>query len=96
MSSDTDQSASDTPSISTLEVGKVSVSPAEYRLIKYDAADVAGVTTRMADVLGIANPIRVLVDETTAHRASTHRFDGAGRRQLKGFADPIALLALKR
>ena len=55
--------------------------------------ELVNLASRMAD---LAVPGEVLVDEATAHRALTHRFDGAGRRQLKGFADPIALLALQR
>ncbi len=47
------------------EAGRVRVSPAEFRLIKYDAGAIAAVTTEMAELLGVPNPIRVLVDETT-------------------------------
>lgn len=52
--------------VDTLTVGKVSVSPAEFRLIKYDAGVIAGVLAEMAELLGIANPIHLIVDETSA------------------------------
>lgn len=55
--------ATDAPD--ALEVGRVSVSPAEFRLIKYDAETIAGVLTEMADLLGVPNPIQLMVDETT-------------------------------
>ena len=47
------------------EAGRVKVFPAEFRLVTYDAAAIAAVTTEMAELLGVPNPIKVLVDETT-------------------------------
>jgi hypothetical protein len=48
-----------------LEVGRVSVTPAEFRLVHYDAATIAEIATEMAARLGVPNPIRIVVDETT-------------------------------
>ena len=50
---------------STRTDGKVSVSPAEFTLIQYDAEVIAGVVTAMAELLGVANPVHLLIDETT-------------------------------
>jgi hypothetical protein len=44
---------------------KVTVSPAEFSLVKYDAAEIAQIVTELAEQFGIANPIHVVVDETT-------------------------------
>lgn len=38
-----------------------------------------------------AGPQELLVTEELAHAAPTSRFDPAGRRMVKGFADPIAV-----
>ena len=44
---------------------KVTVSPEEFSFVKYDAADIAAIVAELAERLEIANPIRVVVDETT-------------------------------
>ena len=62
--------------VDTLTVGKVSVSPAEYRLIKYDATEIAGIVAEMAELLGVANPIRLIVDETSALSKISAEVDG--------------------
>ena len=41
-----------------------------------------------------AIPGEVLVDAAVAERATGHLVEGAGRRQLKGFADPLPLWSL--
>lgn len=44
---------------------KVTVTPEEFRLIRYDSAEIAAVVEDLATLLGMANPIHVVVDETT-------------------------------
>lgn len=44
---------------------KVTVTPEEFHLIKYEASAIAAVVTELAELLGVTNPIHVVVDETT-------------------------------
>ena len=44
---------------------KVTVSPEEFSFVKYDAAEIAALVGELAEQLEIANPIRVVIDETT-------------------------------
>lgn len=57
------------PSITTATAGvstaKVTVSPEEFTFVKYDATEIATIVAELAAQLEIANPIRVIVDETT-------------------------------
>lgn len=46
-------------------MAKVTVSPEEFTFVKYDAAVIAAIVAELAEQLEIANPIRVVVDETT-------------------------------
>ena len=64
------------PEADTLTVGKVSVSPAEFRLIKYDASVIAEVLSEMAELLGVANPIHLIIDETSALAKISAEVDG--------------------
>ncbi len=57
-----DVSTSTAPRAST---AKVSVSPEEFIFVKFDATEIAAVVAELAEGLGIANPIHVVVDETT-------------------------------
>jgi hypothetical protein len=50
---------------STASTAKVTVSPAEFIFVAYDAAEIAAVVAELAERLEVANPIRVVVDETT-------------------------------
>lgn len=52
---------------------------------------IVNLAARMAD---LAVPNEVLVDEPTAAAATDETFEPAGRRQLKGFSQPLALLSL--
>ena len=45
--------------------GKVTVTPEEFSFVKYDAAEIAALVGELAAQLEIANPIQVVVDETT-------------------------------
>ena len=44
---------------------KVTVSPDEFTFVKYDASEIAASVAELAEQLERANPIRVIVDETT-------------------------------
>jgi hypothetical protein len=55
----------DTPTASPTSAAKVTVSPEEFAFVKYDAAEIAAIVADLAEQLEIANPIRVVVDETT-------------------------------
>jgi len=49
----------------TLVAGKVTVSPAQFVQVKYDAAEIAALVTGLAEQLGVSNPIELTIDETT-------------------------------
>ena len=57
----------------TTDRSKVTVAPAEFKLVKYDPGEIADVAADLAVRIGLANPIRIVVDETTpmARMAST-------------------------
>ncbi len=44
---------------------QVTVAPQEFKLIAYDSGEIADVVTDLAGRLGLVNPIRIVVDETT-------------------------------
>jgi hypothetical protein len=50
---------------STASGAKVTVSPEEFIFVAYDAAEIAAVVAELAERFEIANPISVVVDETT-------------------------------
>ncbi|MCB0980126.1 MAG: adenylate/guanylate cyclase domain-containing protein [Ilumatobacteraceae bacterium] len=59
--------------------------------------DVYGSTVNLASrIADIAVPGEVLVDEGVTRAAPYMEFEPAGRRQLKGFSDPVRLWALDR
>lgn len=49
----------------TLVAGRVSVQPAQFTQVKYDAAEVAALVVDLAERLGVSNPVELRVDETT-------------------------------
>ena len=54
------------PDVTTpASTAKVTVSPEEFAFVKYDATVIAAIVAELAERLEIANPIRVVVDETT-------------------------------
>ena len=55
--------------------------------------EVVNLASRIADQ---ALPGEVLVDSATVDGSPRHGFDSAGRRRLKGFADPVAVHALQQ
>jgi class 3 adenylate cyclase len=57
--------------------------------------DLYGVSVnRAARMADIAVPDEILVDADVVARATTHRFEPAGRRQLKGFREPVPVWSL--
>jgi hypothetical protein len=42
---------------------RVSVAPDQFTFVKYDAVEIAEVVADLAAKIGLANPIRVVVDE---------------------------------
>ena len=55
---------------------RVAVTPEEFKFVKYDSAEIAEVVTGLAERIGLANPIRVVVDETTPLAAMSSTIDG--------------------
>ena len=51
--------------MSALVAGQVSVQPAEFTQVKFDAAEIAELITALAEQLGVSNTIELVVDETT-------------------------------
>ena len=49
----------------TLVAGKVTVAPAQFVHVKYDAAEIAALVTDLTEQLGVSNPIELTIDETT-------------------------------
>jgi hypothetical protein len=49
----------------TLVAGRISVEPAAFTHVKYDAAEIAALVTQLSERLGVGNPISVVVDERT-------------------------------
>ncbi len=58
------------------ERSKVDVAPEEFKLVKYDAAEIAEVAADLAARIGLANPIRIVVDETTPMARMASTIDG--------------------
>jgi hypothetical protein len=51
--------------MAAVSTAKVTVTPSEFHFVKYEAQDIVDVVTELAEMLGVANPIHVIVDETT-------------------------------
>lgn len=63
--------------MSALVAGQVSVEPAEFHQVKYDAAEIAAIISDLAERLEVSNTIRVVVDEATALAKVTCTIDAA-------------------
>jgi hypothetical protein len=61
----------------TADTSNVTVSPAEFAFVKYDANEIAVIVAELASTLGISNRIRVVVDETTPLAKLSEELDGA-------------------
>ena len=62
--------------VADFESGKVTVSPGDFRLVKFDGQQICDVVAEMAELVGIPNPIRIVVDETTPLARLLSEFDG--------------------
>ena len=56
---------------------KVTVSPEEFTFVKYDASEIATIVAELAEQLELANPIHVIVDETTPLAKLSEEIDAA-------------------
>jgi hypothetical protein len=56
----------------------VTVTPTTFSFVRYDAAEIAGLAGELAAMLGLANPIRVVIDETTPLAKLSEELDGTG------------------
>jgi hypothetical protein len=63
-------------STSHFSTGKISVSPAEFTFVKYEAAVIADIVAELAAMFEISNPIKVIVDETTPLAKLSEELDG--------------------
>lgn len=67
-----------------------------HGLVITSGGDIYGDTVNLASrIADIAVPGELLVNETVAQYAAHLAFEPAGRRQLKGFADPVRLWSLQ-
>ena len=55
----------------------VTVTPEQFTLVNYDAAEISAVVVDLAERLGVANPIQVNVNETTPFAKITVELDGS-------------------
>lgn len=55
---------------------QVTVAPEEFKLIAYDSHEIAAVASDLAVRLGLVNPIRIVVDETTPMARMASSFGG--------------------
>jgi len=60
-----------------VSTAKVTVSPDEFTFVKYDSAEIATIVAELAEQLELANPIKVIVDETTPLAKVSEEIDAA-------------------
>jgi hypothetical protein len=66
-----------TTGVSTVvSTGKVTVTPSEFTFVKFDAREIGAIVAELAERLGVANPIRVVVDESTPLAKVYEEVDG--------------------
>jgi hypothetical protein len=63
-------------STAPFSTGKVTVSPAEFTFVKYEATAIAEIVAELAALLEISNPIQVVVDETTPLAKLSEELEG--------------------
>ena len=61
---------------SEFESGKVTITPGDFNFVKFDAQEIADVVAEVAESLGVANPIRVVIDESTPLARLLSEIDG--------------------
>ena len=62
---------------SPTSTAKVTVTPEEFTFVKYDAAEIAAIVAELAEQLELANPIHVVIDETTPLAKVSEEVDAA-------------------
>jgi hypothetical protein len=72
----TDAAIADSAITDSRVQSKVVVEPDEFKFVKYDATEIAAVVSDLAARIGIVNPIKVVVDETTPMAAMSSTIDG--------------------
>ena len=60
-----------------MSTAKVTVSPEEFTFVHYDATEIATIVAELAAQLELANPIHVVVDETTPLAKVSEEIDAA-------------------
>lgn len=55
---------------------KVTVSPEQFTFVDYDAGEIASLVADLTEQLGVANPVRVVVEETTPLSKIRSEIDG--------------------
>jgi hypothetical protein len=60
------------------DAGRVTVSPTEFNFVKFDADEIASLVNDLATALGVTNPVRVVIDETTPLAKLSEELDGSG------------------
>jgi hypothetical protein len=64
--------------MSEVSAGQVTVTPGTFSFVHYDADEIASIVAELAALLGVTNPIHVVVDETTPLAKLFEELDGAG------------------
>ncbi len=64
--------------MSDTSTATVTVTPTEFSFVHYDATEIAALVADLAAMIGITNPIRVVVDETTPLAKLSEELDGDG------------------
>jgi hypothetical protein len=55
---------------------KVTVTPSEFAFVQFDGSEIAAIVVELAERLGVANPISVVVDESTPLAKVYEEIDG--------------------
>jgi len=62
--------------MAAVSTAKVTVTPTQFHFVKYESQDIIDVVTELAELLGVANPIHVIIDETTPLSKLASEVDG--------------------
>lgn len=59
------------------DTSHITVIPAEFHLVSYDAEEIQAIIAEMAGHLGVSNPVQLVVDETTPNAKLSAQLDTA-------------------
>lgn len=62
----------------TSTAAAVTVTPTEFSFVRYDAGEIAALVAELAAMVGVINPIDVVVDESTPLAKLSEELDGLG------------------